>query len=103
MVTPARTQRELLDGDPAYLLASMSDGEKTQIWRQRERNREHLFSRWKELTRDHRGRWAAAYGDCEIIIGDSREELHDRLFPDRLLGAFIWELGDPPGVVRVPG
>ena len=103
MASPAQKARETLSGDPARRLAAMSEDEKTQIWRQRERNREHLFSRWKELTRDHRGRWAAVYGDCEIIIGDSREELHDRLFPDRLLGAFIWQLGDLPGVVRVPG
>ena len=103
MAVPKRKQPESLANDPARRLALMNDAERSRIWDMRERNREYLFGRWENLTGEHFGRWAGVYGDCQIVIGDDYDEVRSRLWPDHILGSFIWQLGDPSGDVRIPG
>ena len=55
------------------------------------------------MPREHFGLWAGVYGDCQIIFGDDYDDVRDRLWPDHVLGSFIWQLGDPSGEVRIPG
>ena len=103
MATPTRKPHGLpLD---AFLPTDPFDeADANEIHERRSRNREYLFSRWDELLRLHPGQWAAVYCGDQLLIGDDAMELRRRIpSDDERREAFIWQLGDPPGVVSIPG
>ena len=72
------------------------------LFAQGARNRDYFWERRDDLLREHRGKWAIVYGDCQLLIGDDRAELRRGIALDDLRVAYTEFLDDADGIVDCP-
>lgn len=81
---------------------AVDEADRDRLFAQGARNRDYFWERRDDLLREHRGKWAIVYGDCQLLIGDDRAELRRRLAIDDLRVAYAEFLDDVDGIGDCP-
>ena len=98
MATPARIP-EGLPHDIFLRKGPVDQADRDWLFAQGARNCDYLHARRDGLIREHRGKWAIVYGDCQLAVGEDRADLRRGISIDDLRVACMELLDD---VVEYP-
>ena len=93
MASPAREPHGL-PMDIFLRRGPVNRADREWLFGQGARNRDYFWERRAELIREHRGKWAIVYGDCQLVIGDDRAEMRRNIPVDDLRVAYTELLDD---------
>lgn len=101
MAAPVK-QHRALPIDVFLRKGAVDEADRDWLFAQGARNRDYFWERRDDLLREHPGKWAIVYGDCQLLIGGDRAELRRGIAPDDLRVAYTEFLDDAGEIIDCP-